>query len=159
MSYDDTAIASLMGVLGGFIIVVLLLVIAYAIFAIIGNWKLYEKAGQPGWKSIIPFYNTWTLVEMVGLNWYWFLLCIASTIFTVLGLSSLSLLGSIAGIFGNVMICYNMAKKLHKDTGWIVLAVIFNGIVLPVMGYSKEANWDKEAVVTPNAFFDNKKEN
>lgn len=156
--YDDTAVASLIGVLGGFLIVLVLLVIAFAIFNIIGMWKLYEKAGQPGWKAIIPFYNTWTLVEMVGLNWYWFLLCIATTICTILGLTSLSYIANIAGIFGNVMICYNMAKKLHKDTGWIVLAVIFNAIVLPIMGYSKEATWDKEAAVTANAFFDNKKE-
>lgn len=156
--YDDTALAGIFAAAAGVIIVVILLLIAYAVFALIGMWKLYVKAGQPGWKCLIPFYSNWTLVEMVGLNWYWFLLSIASTIISVLGLSSLSFVGTIAGIFGNVMICYNMSKKLHKDTGWIVLAVIFNGIVLPIMGYSKNITWDKDAVVTPNAFFD-KKEN
>ena len=155
-SYDEAALTGLMAGLGAFLIVIVLLLIAYCVFAIIGNWKLYVKAGQPGWKAIIPFYNTYTLVEMVGLNWYWFLLAIAPTIISVLGIDALSFVGSIASIFANVMICYNMSKKIHKDTGWIVLAVIFNGIVVPIAGYSKNITWDKDAVVTPNAFFDKK---
>lgn len=158
MSYDEAALTGIIAGLGIFLVVLVLLAIAYAVFAIIGNWKLFVKAGQPGWKSIIPFYSTYTLCEMVGLNWYWFLLALAPTIISVLGIDSLTFVGSIATVFANVMICYNMAKKLHKDTGWIVLAVIFNGFVLPIMGYSKNVTWDKEAAVTPNAFFDNKKE-
>ena len=156
MNYDEAALTGLMAGLGAFLIVIVLLLIAYCVFAIVGTWKLYVKAGQPGWKSIIPFYNTYTLVEMVGLNWYWFLLALAPTIISILGIDSLSFVGSIASVFANVMICYNMAKKLHKDTGWIVLAVIFNGIVVPLLGYSKNVTWDKDAVVTPNAFFDKK---
>ncbi len=156
MSYDEAALTGVLAGLGIFIVVIALLAIAYCVFAIIGNWKLYVKAGQPGWKSIIPFYSTYTLVEMVGLKWYWFLLAIAPTIISLLRISSLSFVGNIATIFANVMICYNMAKKVHKDTGWIVLAVIFNFIVVPLLGYSKNVTWDKDAVVTPNAFFDKK---
>ena len=111
--------------------------LAVTVCLIIAIWMIYKKAGQPGWKSIIPFYNTYTLCEMVGLNWYWFLLAIAPTIISVLKIESLTYIGSFASIFANVMICYNMSKKLHKDTGWIVLAVLFNGFVLPIAGYSK----------------------
>lgn len=152
--YDETALTGIFAALGAFIFVIVVLLIAYLVFYFIGMWKLFQKAGQPGWKSIIPFYNTFTLVEMVGLNWYWFLAAIAPTIISFLGIEGLSFVGSLLQIFSNILICYNMAKKLHKDTGWVVLAVIFNGIVLPVAGYSKSLNWDKEAAVNPNAFFD-----
>lgn len=38
------------------------------IITIAGNWLLYKKAGQPGWKSIIPFYNNYVLFQIVDLN-------------------------------------------------------------------------------------------
>lgn len=31
-----------------------------------GRWKLFEKAGEPGWKSIIPFYVDYTEYKIVG---------------------------------------------------------------------------------------------
>ena len=32
----------------------------YYIFYMIANWKIFSKAGEPGWKSLIPFYNVYT---------------------------------------------------------------------------------------------------
>lgn len=56
---------------GGFfliwsVIILLILIVAW--------WKVFEKAGEPGWKSIIPFYNTYTLVTIAGRPGWWFLL-------------------------------------------------------------------------------------
>ena len=45
--------------------VVLLLIWA---LTIAGNWFLYKKMGQPGWKALIPFYNNFVLFQMVDLN-------------------------------------------------------------------------------------------
>lgn len=73
-------IESLILTLGGLLIVLGIFLLAWAIFYVIGLWKMFEKAGQPGWKAIVPYYNTWTLVEIVGLNWYWFLVAMVSTI-------------------------------------------------------------------------------
>ncbi|MBR1762543.1 MAG: hypothetical protein IJ731_04170, partial [Eubacterium sp.] len=36
-----------------------------AILSIIALWKIFEKAGEAGWKAIIPFYNAYTLVKIV----------------------------------------------------------------------------------------------
>ena len=45
--------------------------IGYIIMAI-GLWKMMEKAGEPGWVGIIPFYNQYKLCEKVMNNpWYW----------------------------------------------------------------------------------------
>ncbi len=39
---------------------------------VVGLWKMFEKAGQPGWPSIIPFYNTYKMCEIcMGNPWYW----------------------------------------------------------------------------------------
>lgn len=55
---------------GGFFFVVM----AIAIVTIIAQWKIYTKAGQPGWASIIPIYNLIVLLDIVGKPKWWIIL-------------------------------------------------------------------------------------
>jgi mannose/fructose/N-acetylgalactosamine-specific phosphotransferase system component IID len=62
--FDDFAIPM------GFIIFMLI----FAVFMIAAMWKIYEKAGQEGWKAIIPFYTICfqkVLAKMKALQWDW----------------------------------------------------------------------------------------
>jgi len=45
----------------------LLLVVIY----IISMWVVFDKAGQPGWASIVPIYNMWVLAEIGGKPGWW----------------------------------------------------------------------------------------
>jgi len=47
---------------------------AFLILVIVGLWRMYEKAGKPGWAAIIPIYNIWVLLEIVGRPTWWILL-------------------------------------------------------------------------------------
>jgi hypothetical protein len=54
----------------GFLVVwVLVMVFILATF-----WKLFEKAGEAGWKSLVPLYNLFVMVKIAGKPWWWFLL-------------------------------------------------------------------------------------
>ena len=44
------------------------------VLSIIANWKIFEKAGEAGWKSIVPFLNTFTFFRIAGRNGWGFLL-------------------------------------------------------------------------------------
>jgi len=46
------------------------------VITIVAKWKVYEKAGQPGWASIIPIYNIYVLLKIVGKPGWWLLLLI-----------------------------------------------------------------------------------
>lgn len=46
----------------------------FAIIMIAGYWKVYTKAGQPGWAAIIPFYNIWVLMKIIGRPGWWLIL-------------------------------------------------------------------------------------
>ncbi len=50
---------SALNLLGGMLYTMILLVIAYFVLKIVANWKIFEKAGQPGWASIVPFYSNY----------------------------------------------------------------------------------------------------
>src|SRR4051794_25418446 len=46
------------------------------VFFIACFWKIFEKAGQPGWASIIPLYNTIVLLRIAGKPWWWLFLLV-----------------------------------------------------------------------------------
>ena len=66
--------AGMFAALAGAIFIVALIVLAIYVVYVIGLWFIFKKAGKQGWEAIIPFYNTWVLVEIAGLNWWWFLI-------------------------------------------------------------------------------------
>lgn len=58
-------------VFGGFYLFFYILFIALAIVA---AWKIFAKAGEAGWKAIIPFYNLYILLKIVGRPGWWLIL-------------------------------------------------------------------------------------
>lgn len=148
--YEDNLVST---ILGGSIIVLLiigLLAIAIGIVYIIGLWKLFKKAGKNGWEAIIPFYSTYVLIEIAGLNWWYFLIAISGTIVTIIGLDSLSWLANIASIVVNFFVFYNIAKKMKKQpVGFAVASIFISGILAMVLGFSKD-EFDNSVEVSPN---------
>src|SRR5476649_698342 len=50
------------------------LCLALTVFEIVSLWKVYQKAGQPGWASIVPIYNAYILLKIAGRPGWWLLL-------------------------------------------------------------------------------------
>ncbi|MCP4150612.1 MAG: signal peptidase I [bacterium] len=44
------------------------------LIAVVGVWKVFTKAGKPGWLSIIPILNLFIIVDIAGKPLWWFLL-------------------------------------------------------------------------------------
>lgn len=63
---------------GGAMVLISLFTLTWYILQIIANWKIFRKAGEPGWKSIIPLYNYYIALKIVKMkNWFWWLIGIA----------------------------------------------------------------------------------
>lgn len=60
--------------IAGATIVFVLVIFVLCILAIIAEWKLFRKAGQPGWAAIIPVYNVYVLTKITWGNGWLFLL-------------------------------------------------------------------------------------
>ena len=52
----------------------MLFFLAIMVVVIVGFWKVFEKAGQPGWAAIVPIYNAYILLKIVGRPGWWILL-------------------------------------------------------------------------------------
>ena len=153
MNYNVEHIIS--GLFGGAIIfgiIILLLFLPLIIVGIIAYWKLFQKAGKPGWYSIIPFYSNWVLVEIAGLNWWWFLLMIVNVAFSF-EMDGLSFAISICGFLASFNCFYNISKKFNKDNTFSIFAGIFNFIFVLILGLSKKEVYDNNIIVSPNGIF------
>ena len=125
--YADSAAETLLGgasfaaALLGFVATYALVIMAIAIIGIIANWKIFNKAGKPGWASIVPVYNMVVLFQIVGLSPWLLLLFIVPFV------------NFIAIIVLGIMIPFRLAKSFGKDIGWgfglLFLSFIFNLIL------------------------------
>ena len=136
------------------VIVALLLIIPVLIVYLVGLWKVFKKAGRNGWEAIIPFYNTWVLAEISGVAW-WYALIIILTNLGIAGDGFLGTIASLASLVANFFICYNLSKKFNKDVGTAVLAFLFGIVMIPIMGFSKNYQYNKNVAVSENGPFGN----
>jgi len=59
---------------------------AVMVFFIATFWKVFEKAGKPGWASIIPIYNSIVILQIAGRPVWWFLLFLIPIVNIVVGI-------------------------------------------------------------------------
>lgn len=86
---------------------------------IIAKWKIFTKAGKKGWTSIIPFYNTYALFEISGMN----------------GCSFLLILIPIVNFIIIVMLYINLAKSFGKSIIFALGLIFFNYIFMLILGF------------------------
>ena len=128
---DDAAGA----LVGGLAIGMWIFLIIFAIFAIgagvvtiIGQWKLYKKAGKDGYIALIPVYNVIAEMEMAGMPIYFWFLNYCSFIPWIGWIGTLAFL-----IWKDI----NLAKSFGKSAGTGVLLAFFPYIMYPVLGFGK----------------------
>lgn len=90
-----------------------------ALLVIVAMWKVFTKAGQPGWASIIPIYNVYIWCKIVGRPWWWIILMLIPLVnFIIL-----------------IILSIDMAKSFGKGVGF-GLGLAFLGIIfLPILGF------------------------
>lgn len=52
----------------------IIIYLAIVVFILASFWKVFTKAGKPGWAIIIPIYNIIIMLEIAGKPWWWLLL-------------------------------------------------------------------------------------
>ena len=71
------------GAMAGAMMIYYIILLAVSIISIIGMWKMFDKAGKPGWAAIVPFYNMYCLFEIGWGNGWMFLLMFVPCVGTV----------------------------------------------------------------------------
>ncbi len=92
--------------------------LAVMVVIIVGGWKMFEKAGQPGWAIIIPFYNVYILLKIAGRPGWWLILyCIPLVNIVIAILVALD----IAKAFGQSAVFGFFLLFLLSGIGYLIL--------------------------------------
>ncbi|MDE6847602.1 MAG: hypothetical protein K2J99_17780 [Lachnospiraceae bacterium] len=100
-------------------IVYSLVMLAIAVVALIGLWKVFEKAGKPGWGAIVPFYNLYCLFEMsFGTGWLFLLMFVPCV-----------------GQIMLIIMWVKLAVAFDKGVGFGIGILFLPFIFLPMLGF------------------------
>jgi hypothetical protein len=99
--------------------VILFIELAVAILAIVGMWKTFTKAGQPGWAVIVPIYNLLVLMRVAGRSPWWVLLCFIPLVNIVVW----------------IQISLDVARKFGKGAGFGVGLALLSFIFYLILGF------------------------
>lgn len=138
-SISDIAIAAIAGIIGLIILVVSII----TIIQIIGMWKVFTKAGEKGWKAIIPFYNIAILYKISGMSPY--------LVFVYIGLF-IPIVNFVASIALAIITLYqkvNLMKAFKASTGLTVAMLMIPFVTYLILGFGKSEyfGFDEKATV------------
>jgi hypothetical protein len=103
-----------------------------AIVGIVAMWKLYAKAGQPGWAAIIPIYNIIVLLKIINRPWWWLLLMLVPFVNIVI----------------LIIVIFNLGASFGKSGAWsffllLILSII--GFLILAFGKSEYKKIERKA--------------
>ncbi len=107
----------------GMIGILLLVVVYLAIIVVViaGMWKMFSKAGQPGWAAIVPIYNSYILCKIVGRPGWWVVLL---------------LIPYLNFIFW-IIVMIDLGKSFARGAGFIVGLILLTFVFIPILGFGK----------------------
>ncbi|HNR42855.1 MAG TPA: DUF5684 domain-containing protein [Bacteroidales bacterium] len=98
--------------------IIIIVYLAVVVLTIVSVWKIYAKAGKPGWACLIPVYNLLVLLEIVGKPWWWLFLFLIPVVNIVFGIWVTNLL----------------SKSFGKNEGFTIGLLLLPFIFYPVLG-------------------------
>lgn len=113
-NYDPYS-GGIMAALGAFAFIYLIIFLV----VIAGMWKVFEKAGKPGWAAIIPIYNVIILLEIVGKPVWWIIL----------------LLIPFVNLIIMIMLCHQLSLSFGQGIGMTIMLIILPFVAFPLLGF------------------------
>ena len=100
-------------------LVVVLLELFLAVFILAGMWKVFVKAGQPGWAAIIPIYNVVVLLQIAKKPIWWIILLFVPCV----------------SIIFMIIVMIAIAEQFGKGAGFGLGLALLGFIFWPILGF------------------------
>jgi hypothetical protein len=117
-NYDPSSAGAIAGMMAIFY-VMLIPILIIALITIVGQWKVYEKAGKPGWAALIPVYNWIVMLEIVGKPIWWIFLFFVPCVNIIFMIWTINLL----------------SKSFGQTEGFTVGLILLSFIFYPMLGF------------------------
>ena len=129
------------------------------ILLVIANWKIFTKAGEAGWKSIIPFLNAYVIFKISwNVKMFWIMmgtLVGGSVLASIAGedggvLAIIAAILSIASIVIGVIDIYKLSKSFGHGIGFTIGLILFSPIFTLILGFGSSQYIGPEGIPAGN---------
>ena len=93
--------------------------IVIAAFFVYVGWKIFTKAGKPGWAVLIPIYNMIVMLEIVNRPLWWIILFFVPLVNVIVG----------------IILALDLAKSFGKDSGFAIGLILIGFIFYPILAF------------------------
>ena len=96
--------------------------LVFLVLTFVAMWKVFTKAGEKGWKCLIPIYNTIILLKIVGREWWWILLMLIPVVNVVIW----------------VIVMYDLSKSFGHGVGFTFGLILLSFVFLLILGLGED---------------------
>ena len=109
--------------------------LAISILVLASFWKIFVKAGKPGWAAIIPIYNLVVYLQIVNRPIWWIILLLIPVVNIVIW----------------IVLTNDLAKAFGKGVGWTIGLLFLGFIFYPILGFGGDPYVGRQAPAQPQA--------
>ncbi|MCI9282592.1 MAG: hypothetical protein HFG56_04805 [Lachnospiraceae bacterium] len=125
------------------ILILGLIALSIPILMVIATWKIFEKASEPGWQALIPFYNAYILYKIAWKTQYFFLFlgCIGTILivtfidFLSVFLFPLVLIAYAVIFFLKIILAHKLSTAFGHEIGFTLGLFFLEFIFLMILGF------------------------
>lgn len=128
----DGSSGSASGGMAGMIMALFMLV--FVVLIIVSLWKVFTKAGQPGWACLVPVYNLYVMLQIAGKPGWWILLFFVPLVNLVV----------------SFLLTAGIAEKFGKGMGFGLGLMFLGFIFYPILAFG-DAQYQGTAPALPPA--------
>jgi hypothetical protein len=129
---QEVACPDFLSILGPVMGGVFFVFFAILLITVVAHWKIFTKAGQPGWASIIPIYNMVVLLTIVKKPIWWIILAFIPVVNVIIA----------------IIVTHELSKSFGKGVGFTVGLILLPFIFFPILAFGK-ATYRPNATATP----------
>ncbi|MBR2766860.1 hypothetical protein IKD67_02130 [Candidatus Saccharibacteria bacterium] len=166
LTANESAFAG--GIVGGAAVAMSIFLVVWFIMMVIAWWKIFEKAGEKGWKALIPIYDLYILYKIVGMKmWFWISLLlgvVGGIVIAAMGfdpntLNANSFSGNtlapaiiyvvelVISFVISVVVYARLSKVFGHGVGFTLGLVFLSGIFMLILGFGS-SKYDKKVAKT-----------
>ena len=132
----------LTGFAGEVLIGYLIGICIFIIIRIISMWKIFKKAGQAGWKSLIPIYGDYVLCKIIGISFWLYYLIFPAIIGAIAGIVSAetgkeydNIVIAVYVMLVEIYSSFKLAKAYGKGFVFTLGLILLPGLFYPILGF------------------------
>lgn len=119
MNEQELANSAVAGAAAGIGVGMVLVWLAVVVFMIACFWKIYSKAGEPGWACLVPIYNIIILLKIVNKPWWWLILMMIPLVNIVI----------------LIMVYHRLSLSFGKGAGFTCGLIFLSIIFIPILAF------------------------